>query len=67
MEALSLTVGSAAASAGQHEVSSGVTYLFTGILVAMVLSLALEEKLHAKKSVIVGFYAIISLLLAAFL
>jgi len=46
------------------DVSLGVTLLFTGLLVVMVLCLALEEKLHAKKSVIVGVFAAVALLLA---
>lgn len=50
-----------------HAVSAGTTYLFVAILMAMILSLALEEKLHAKKSLIVGFFAIGSLLLASIL
>ena len=49
------------------EVSLGVTLFFAMILVAMILSLALEEKLHAKKSLIVGLFAIVSLLLGAVL
>jgi Na+/H+ antiporter NhaD/arsenite permease-like protein len=48
-----------------HHVSTTVTILFTAILVAMILSLALEEKIHAKKSVIVGWFAAITLMLAA--
>ncbi|TNE46647.1 MAG: hypothetical protein EP343_23885 [Deltaproteobacteria bacterium] len=58
----------AAASHGHHaaKVSTGVTALFACLLVAMIASLALEEKLHAKKSVIVGLFAVVSLLLAAF-
>ena len=40
-----------------------VTLLFTGLLALMILALALEEKIHAKKSVIVGVFAIISLFL----
>lgn len=48
-----------------HHVSTTVTILFTVILVAMILSLALEEKIHAKKSVIVGWFAAITLMLAA--
>lgn len=43
-----------------------ITYLFTGLLGAMVVCLALEEKIHAKKSVIVGVTAVIALLLGAF-
>ncbi|MAF67677.1 MAG: hypothetical protein CMJ84_18740 [Planctomycetes bacterium] len=50
------------ASAG---VPFGVTLLFAALLVAMVACLALEEKLHAKKSVIVGVFAIATLLLGA--
>lgn len=48
-----------------HSVPLSVTLLFTGVLVAMIASLALEEKLHAKKSVIVGVFAALSLLLGA--
>ena len=48
-----------------HNVPHFVTYLFTGLLVAMILCLALEEKFHAKKSVIVGAFAVITLLLAS--
>jgi Na+/H+ antiporter NhaD/arsenite permease-like protein len=57
----------ATAAAAPHQVSLSVTLVFTALLVAMVLCLALEEKLHAKKSVIVGVFAVVSLLLAAFL
>jgi Na+/H+ antiporter NhaD/arsenite permease-like protein len=46
-----------------HPVSQGTTLLFTLILVGMIVSLALEEKFHAKKSLIVGVFAVISLLL----
>ncbi|MBU48753.1 MAG: hypothetical protein CL920_08660 [Deltaproteobacteria bacterium] len=52
------------ASAAVHHkvhVSFGTTLFFTFLLVAMVLSLAFEEKLHAKKSIIVGFFALVSL------
>lgn len=44
-------------------VSLGVTLLFTGLLVLMILCLALEEKLHAKKSVIVAVFAAVALFL----
>ena len=59
------TVGHA--DAGHHavHVDAGVTYFFTGILVAMILCLALEEKLHAKKSLIVSVFAAISLILGS--
>ena len=44
-------------------VSPSVTFLFLALLVAMVASLALEEKLHAKKSVITGLFAVVALLM----
>jgi len=46
-----------------HEahVSLAVTLYFFALLAAMILALALEEKLHAKKSVITGFFAVASL------
>ena len=55
------------ASEVAHEVSMGVTLLFGGLLVTMIVCLALEEKIHAKKSIIVGSFAIVSLLLGAML
>lgn len=54
-----------AAGDEHHAVSMGVTLLFSGILLAMIVCLALEEKIHAKKSIIVGVFATISLLLGA--
>lgn len=48
-----------------HDVSKGTTALFAALLVGLIVCLALEEKLHAKKSVIAGVFAIVSLLLAA--
>lgn len=48
-----------------HHVPVTVTALFGVLLAALILSLALEEKLHAKKSVIVGFYGVIILFLAS--
>ncbi len=50
-------------SSASHEVSIGVTLFFAALLVSMILCLAFEEKLHAKKSVIVGAFAVASLLL----
>ena len=50
---------------GAHAVPQWVTLLFLGLLAAMVTCLALEEKIHAKKSVIVGVFALIALLLGA--
>ena len=49
------------------ELSLGVSLLFAAILAAMILALALEEKLHANKSVIVGLFAVLCLVLAAFM
>ncbi|MEL7368680.1 MAG: SLC13 family permease [Myxococcota bacterium] len=42
-----------------------VTLIFLALLVAMVGALAFEEKLHAKKSVITGVFAFVSLLLGS--
>ena len=69
MTAFTLMQGGAGQVAGPAEsaVSMPITLLFMGILVAMILSLALEEKLHAKKSLIVGLFAVVSLLLGAVL
>ncbi len=39
------------------------TLFFAGLLVALIVCLALEEKLHARKSVIAGVFAILSLFL----
>ena len=55
------------AQAGHHEVSTKVTLLFTALLVGLILCLAMEEKLHAKKSLIVACFAIPGILLAGFL
>ena len=49
------------------ELSLSVSLLFATILAAMILALALEEKLHANKSVIVGLFAVLCLVLAAFM
>jgi len=47
-----------------HDVSSGTTVFFGLLLAAMIACLALEERLHTRKSVIVGCFAMGSLLLA---
>ena len=49
----------------EHSVSTGVTVLFAALLLGLILCLALEEKLHAKKSVIAGVFAMVCLLLGA--
>ena len=56
-----------AAAAGHHghQVSTGVTVLFACLLVGMIALLALEEKIHAKKSVITGGFAVVCLFLGA--
>jgi Na+/H+ antiporter NhaD/arsenite permease-like protein len=54
-------------NAAGHEVPIGVTLFFAALLVSMILCLAFEEKLHAKKSVIVGTFAVASLFLAGLL
>ncbi len=46
-------------------VDSYITYVFLGLLIAMIAALALEEKIHAKKSMITGFFAVLCLGLAA--
>ncbi|MCA9062598.1 MAG: hypothetical protein KDA96_06050 [Planctomycetaceae bacterium] len=51
-EATTMSSGDAA-----HPVSTGLTIFFGLILVAMIAALAFEEKLHAKKSIIVGTFA----------
>ncbi|MCI5161450.1 MAG: hypothetical protein D3917_05385, partial [Candidatus Electrothrix sp. AX5] len=43
--------------------SHGTTLFFTGVLILLIVSLALEEKIHAKKSLIVGLFAAALLLL----
>jgi Na+/H+ antiporter NhaD/arsenite permease-like protein len=47
-----------------HEIAPWVTVMFGIVLVAMIASLALEEKIHAKKSIIVGTFAGLCLILA---
>ena len=48
-----------------HEVEFWKTLVFLGLLAAMVLALAFEEKIHAKKSLITGTFAVICVLLAS--
>jgi Na+/H+ antiporter NhaD/arsenite permease-like protein len=62
-----LAAANASVQAAGHEVSIGVTLFFAALLVAMILCLAFEEKIRAKKSVIVGVFAVTSLLLGGFL
>ncbi|MCH8936355.1 MAG: hypothetical protein IIB90_11575 [Gemmatimonadetes bacterium] len=53
--------------AAHSEVPFGTTMLFAAILVGLIASLALEEKLRAKKSLIVGIFAVVCLFLGAVL
>jgi Na+/H+ antiporter NhaD/arsenite permease-like protein len=53
------------AQAETHAVPMGTTVVFATLLVALVACLALEEKIHAKKSIITGGFAVICLLAAA--
>jgi len=46
-------------------VPAEVTLFFSAILVLMIVALALEEKIHAKKSLITGVFAVVALLLGA--
>ena len=46
-----------------HVVSLGTTIFFALILVGLIVCLALEEKIHAKKSIIVGLFAVVTLFL----
>jgi len=46
----------------EHELPAAVTPLFGALLLGLILCLALEEKLHANKSVIAAVFAAVSLL-----
>jgi Na+/H+ antiporter NhaD/arsenite permease-like protein len=61
---LTTFIAGATPQATHGEVAPAVTALFGGILVLMILCLAFEEKIHAKKSLITGVFAAISLLCA---
>ncbi len=49
---------------GERVVTLGITLVFSALLVGLILCLALEEKIHAKKSIIAGVFALIGLFLA---
>ncbi len=57
-----LTLAQATHGAGQ--VPLAVTVMFSLLLVGLIAALALEEKLHAKKSIIAGCFAFVSLFAA---
>jgi Na+/H+ antiporter NhaD/arsenite permease-like protein len=53
----------AAATAAHHtpDVPLSITLLFAALLVGLIVCLALEEKIHAKKSLIAGLFAVAAL------
>ena len=51
------------ASTGGQEIAASTTYFFLALLVGLILCLALEEKIHAKKSIIAGAFAVLCLFL----
>ncbi len=61
------TVLTFAVEGAEHAVPVWITALFGIILAAMIAALALEEKIHAKKSIIVGSFAGLCLILATVL
>ena len=65
MAAETLSTVAETAEQAAHHVSGEVTIFFTVVLVAMISALALEEKIHAKKSLIVGAFAVICLVLGS--
>jgi len=52
--------------ASAHAVHWSITTVFALLLVGLILCLALEEKIHAKKSIIAASFAAVCLLLGAF-
>ena len=52
--------------ANAHNVHWSITTVFALLLVGLILCLALEEKIHAKKSIIAASFAAICLLLGTF-
>ena len=60
-------IASLLASGGAHggeAVPLSTTLLFAALLVGLIACLALEEKIHAKKSIIAGVFAVVCLFLA---
>ena len=55
-----------ASATPDHEPTAlGLQFCFGALLIGLIACLALEEKLHAKKSVIAGLFAVVCLLLGA--
>ena len=62
---ITFPLADAGGHAGGHAApSQAITLLFAGLLVLMIAALALEEKIHAKKSIITAVFAVISVGLA---
>ena len=61
-----VTTASSGAAHQHHEVPFSITLLFALLLTAMIAALALEEKLHCKKSLITGLFAALCLPVADF-
>lgn len=57
----------ASETTAEHAVPGWVTYLFAALLALMIAALAFEEKIHAKKSIIVGAFAGFCLMLETIL
>ncbi|MCH7989467.1 MAG: hypothetical protein IID46_10030 [Planctomycetes bacterium] len=62
-----LLAAETAHSGDVQDVPSWVTFLFATLLFLMIAALAFEEKLHAKKSIIVGAFAGVCLVVATLL
>jgi Na+/H+ antiporter NhaD/arsenite permease-like protein len=62
-----ILLASEVAETAEHHVSGWVTFLFTLILILVIAALAFEEKIHAKKSIIVGSFAGLCLVLGTLL
>ncbi len=56
-------MATAAVLLASGQVPVGITVLFSLLLVGLIVCLALEEKLHAKKSIIAGSFAVVCLFL----
>lgn len=62
---ISFLLSEAGGHAGDHAVPSrAITLMFAGLLVLMIAALALEEKIHARKSIITAIFAVVCLGLA---
>ena len=49
----------------QEAVPLGTTLVFSALLIGLILCLALEEKIHAKKSIIAAVFALVCLFYGA--